>query len=91
MGLTINLSPDQEAALRAAAAEQSLTPQQLLQRLVEGLLPAQTGEPHEPDAQGPLADKIRALWADMPAEVRAEFPEGGSRRIDHHVYGLSER
>jgi hypothetical protein len=27
----------------------------------------------------------------MPAEVRAEYPEGGARQVDHHVYGLPKQ
>jgi Arc/MetJ-type ribon-helix-helix transcriptional regulator len=39
----------------------------------------------------PLSARIRNLWADMPADVRAEYPEGGAYQIDHHVYGLPKR
>jgi Arc/MetJ-type ribon-helix-helix transcriptional regulator len=39
----------------------------------------------------PRAARIRDLWADTPADVRAEYPGGGAFQIDHHVYGLPKR
>jgi hypothetical protein len=39
----------------------------------------------------PLSARIREIWADLPDEVRAEYPEGGAYQIDHHVYGLPKR
>jgi hypothetical protein len=39
----------------------------------------------------PLLSKIRDIWRDMPAEVRAKLPEDGAGQIDHYIYGLPKR
>lgn len=91
MTLTVDLSPSQESALEAAAEEQGLTPQQLLQRLLDRELAAANEAPADNDSAPSLAARIRSLWSDMPANVRAEFPEEGPHQIDRQVYGLPKR
>lgn len=83
MILTINLPDEQEAALKAKAQAQGVSAEQYAQQLLQQALSL--------EARKPLAVRIRELWADMPEEVRAEYPEGGARQIDHHVYGLPKR
>ncbi|HYI95199.1 MAG TPA: hypothetical protein VEX68_16780 [Bryobacteraceae bacterium] len=82
MTLMINLPDEQEAALKARAQAQGVSAEQCAQQLLKQALSSE----HKP-----LAARIRELWSDMPEEVRAEYPEGGARQIDHHVYGLPKR
>jgi plasmid stability protein len=83
MILTINLPDEQESALRAKAEAQGVSAEQCAQQLLKQALSS--------EGRKPLAARIREIWADMPDEVRAEYPEGGARQIDHHVYGLPKR
>lgn len=83
MTLTINLPDEQEAALNAKAQAEGVSAEQCAQQLLKQAL--------SPEGRKPLAARIRELWSDMPDEVRAEYPEGGARQIDHHVYGLPKR
>ncbi len=91
MSLSIELSPEQESALRSAADAQGLSAEQLVRRLVDEELSNTKRESGGSTGQAPLSAKIRQLWADMPADVRAELPEGGARQIDRQVYGLPKR
>jgi Arc/MetJ-type ribon-helix-helix transcriptional regulator len=47
--------------------------------------------PGQAQPRRPLSARIREIWADMPDDVRAEYPEGGAYQIDHHLYGLPKR
>ncbi len=91
MSLSIELSLEQESALRFAAEAKGLSAEELVRRLVDEALSNGDREDHDSPGQAPLSAKIRQLWADMPADVRAELPEGGARQIDHQVYGLPKR
>ena len=82
MTLVIDLPDEQEAALKARAQAQGVSAEQCAQQLLKQALSSE----HKT-----LSAKIRELWSDMPEEVRAEYPEGGARQIDHHVYGLPKR
>jgi plasmid stability protein len=83
MTLTINLPDEQEAVLQAKAQAQGVSAEECARQLLQQALSM--------EGKGPLAARIRKLWSDMPEEVRAEYPEGGARQIDHHTYGLPKR
>jgi hypothetical protein len=91
MTLTLTVSPETEAALNAVAQAQGVSAEQWLQHLVDERL--QSAEPtvSTSETRQPLSARIREIWADLPDEARAEYPEGGAYQIDHHVYGLPKR
>jgi hypothetical protein len=91
MTLTIDLSPEKEAAVHAAAQAEAMTAEQWLQRTLENGLQRALQQNQPDDSNQPLSSKLRALWSDMPEDVRQQYPEGGARQVDHHVYGLPKR
>ena len=91
MTLKIHLPPEKAAALNAEAQALGLSVEQWVQRLVDERLQSAASESDRQQVRRPLSARIRELWADMPDDVRAAFPEGGARQIDHHVYGLPKR
>ena len=101
MMLTIELPDTLDSALQAQARAKGVSAAGFARQILEQALtrPAEEetalGEPfateYGPHPRRPLSARIRDLWVDMPDEVRAEYPEGGGRQIDHHVYGLPKR
>ena len=84
MTLTIEI-PDEEArALTAKASEQGVSAQQYAQQILKRELELQT-------LKLPLSARIRELWSDMPADVRAKLPEDGASQIDHYIHGHPRR
>jgi hypothetical protein len=88
MMLTIELSPEKEAALKAQAHARGLTVEQWLLQLAEqsgaSLLPP---ESQDVDAR-PVWEIIVDNMKKVPAEDAAAFPRDGASQIDHYVYGL---
>jgi len=97
MTFTINLPDNLDAALKAQARATGVSEAGFIQKVLEQVLtPSLTpiGEPPTISDQKqplPLSARIREIWADLPAEARAEYPEGGVYQIDHHVYGSPKR
>ena len=83
MTLTIEL-PDEEAqALAAKASAKGISAQQYAREVLRRDL--------EPPEKGPISARIRELWSDMLADVRAKLTADGSSQVDHYVYGLPKR
>jgi hypothetical protein len=91
MTLTLTLPPEKEAALNAVAQAHGVSTEQWLQHLVEKHLQGAEPPPASSQPRLPLSARIREIWAGLPDEARAEYPEGGAYQIDHHVYGLPKR
>jgi len=98
MTLTISLPDNLDAALKAQARETGVSEAGFIQRVLEQMLdPSLTPIEEQAPISGqkqparPLSARIREIWADLPDEVRAEYPAGGAYQIDHHVYGLPKR
>ena len=81
MSLTINLPEDQEAALIARARAEGLSAEECAEHLIARAL----------GNAKPLAERIRALWSEMPAEVQAKLPVDGASQHDHYIYGVPKR
>jgi hypothetical protein len=94
MTLTINLSEKLDAALKAEARAAGTSEAGFVEKVLEQVLdpnplPLKEQTPVSgPPQSRPLSARIREIWSDMPAEERAEYPQGGAFQIDHHVYGL---
>jgi len=90
MMLTIELSPEKEAALKAQAHARGLTVEQWLLQLAE-----QSGEPLPPASQDfdgrPVWEIIVDNMKNVPQEDIAALPRDGAGQIDHYVYGLPKR
>ena len=82
MVLNINLSEKHETALKAQAEARGVSEATFVEQVLEQFLESTAR------AQPSLAARIRRIWADMPEDERAEYPEGGAYQIDHHVYGM---
>jgi hypothetical protein len=97
MTLTIDLPDNLDAVLKAQAHANGISEASFARKVLEQFLdPALTPVPEEKTifAQSqprPLSARIREIWADMPDDVRAKYPEGGAYQIDHHLYGLPKR
>ena len=90
MTLTINISPEKEAAYQALAQAQGLSVEQWLTQLVNQAAPiAPLDTPNEDDR--PLSAMFGEIWADMPDEVRAKLPSVGADQHDHYIYGTPKR
>jgi hypothetical protein len=89
MTLTIEVSPEREAALKAQAQTRGLTVGQWLLQLAEQSGPS----PVEQKATDP-----RPVWEiildnmkNVPHEDLAVLPKDGASQIDHYVYGQPKR
>jgi len=84
MTLTIDLPEDEITLLNAKASAAGLSAEQCARQLLRQALAS-------PRAQKPLSARIREMWADMPAEVRAKLPADGANQHDHYIYGVPKR
>lgn len=86
MTLILELADNKEITLKARALSQGVSAEEYATRVLDRELE----QPEIPNtaSQRPLSARIRDIWKDMPADERAEYPEGGAYQIDHHVYGL---
>jgi hypothetical protein len=83
MTLKIELPDEDVTALEAKANAQGVSAEHYAQQVLRRDLEQQTSKP--------ISARIRQLWRDMPAEVRAKLPADGASQIDHYVYGLPKR
>ncbi len=83
MTITIELPDEDVTALAAKAQAHGVSTEQYAQLVLKRALEEQTGHG--------ISAKIRELWRDMPAEVRAKLPADGASQVDHYVYGLPKR
>jgi hypothetical protein len=82
--MTIELSDEQAAALKAKAAAEGLTLEAWLKQLACA----------EPPAEQPLktaADIVLNCMRDVPAEIMATMPTDGASQHDHYIYGWPKR
>ncbi|MFN0105704.1 MAG: hypothetical protein ACKV2U_26910 [Bryobacteraceae bacterium] len=91
MTVTIELSPEREAALGVQAEMRGLTIQQWLLQLAEQSAPL-------PSSEQPAGKDDRPIWEifvdcmkDVPREAFAALPRDGASQIDHYVYGHPKR
>ena len=89
MDLTIRIPDDTAARLQAQAQARGLTVDRWLLELVVQSTPGVESAPAKPAK--PLASRLRDVWADMPAEVRAKLPVDGASQHDHYIYGVPKR
>jgi hypothetical protein len=83
MTVTIELSDEQAAALRAKAASAGLSLEEWIRGLAEKA-PALTPGCH-------IADAILENMRDVPPEIMARMPEDGASQHDHYIYGWPKK
>lgn len=88
MTLTIEISPEKEAALKAQAQALGLTVEQWLLQLAERFVPPV--EQETADAR-PIWEIILDNMKNVPPEDLAALPKDGASQIDHYVYGQPKR
>ena len=81
MTLTIDLPEEEITRLQAKASAEGLSTEQCARQLLTDALAS-------PQTRQPLSARIRAIWADMPDEVRAKLPADGASQHDHSIYGV---
>ena len=89
MTLTIEISPEKEAALKAQAQARGLTVGQWLLRLAEQSAPSPV-EQKTVDLR-PVWEIILDNMKNVPHEDLAALPKDGASQIDHYVYGQPKR
>jgi hypothetical protein len=90
MTLTLELSGNKEAALKAKARTQGVSADQFLQWIVDREL-ERPESPADSPAKRRISERIAEIMADVPAEEFAKLPKDGARQVDHYVYGLPKR
>jgi hypothetical protein len=83
MTLTIELSDEQAAALRARATSAGLSLEEWIRGLAEEAPEAASGT-H-------IADLILENMQDVPPEIMARMPEDGASQHDHYIYGWRKK
>jgi Ribbon-helix-helix protein, copG family len=83
MTLSIQLSDEEAAALRAKAAAEGLTLEEWIRRLA--------GRGPEPSSHLHIADAILENMRDVPPEIMGSMPEDGASQHDHYIYGWPKK
>jgi hypothetical protein len=86
MTVTIELSPEREAALKAHARARGLTVEQWLTQLAE--------QHATPEAERPLqaaADIVLNRMRGIPPEALSGMPADGASQHDHYIYGTPKK
>jgi len=83
MTVTIELSAEQAAALRAKATAEGLSLEEWIQKLAEERTAAVRHQ-H-------IADVILENMQDVPPEIMARMPEDGASQHDHYIYGWPKK
>ena len=91
MTLTIDLSPENEAALRAQAEAAGLSAEDFARRALDEALRSANATNGDVEHDRPISDVISEIWADMPDDVEAKLPSDGASEHDHYIYGWPKR
>ena len=90
MTLRIDLSPDQEAWLREQAEAAGVSAEEFAREALGQAL-ADSESDRKPSGSRTMSERIRAIWADMPEEVREGLPADGAAEHDHYIYGWPKK
>jgi hypothetical protein len=90
MILILELLDDKEAALKAKAQSQGLSPEQYAEEVLSRDL-EEVAKPGETTPRPHISEVIRERMSKIPAEVWKDFPSDGASEHDHYIYGLPKR
>ena len=91
MTLTIELTPEREAALEVQAQMRGLTIQEWLLQLAEQSAPLLAAELPADKDDRPIWEIFVDCMKDVPREAFAALPKDGASQIDHYIYGHPKR
>jgi len=91
MTVTIELSPDREAALRAQARALGLSIEELLLRLADQAGTAAAMREGPKRDSRPIWEVITENMKLVPPEDLAALPRDGASQIDHYIYGSPKK
>ena len=92
MTVTLELSPEREAALKAKAQAHGLSIEQWFLRLADEYSPDLPPPlPIADQDQRPIWEVISENMENVPAEDLALLPKDGASQIDHYLYGHPKR
>ena len=92
MTVTLELSPEREAALKAQAQEHGLSVEQWLLHLADQYSPDRPRPVSTEDQdQRPIWEVIADSMKNVPPEDLALLPKDGASQIDHYLYGHPKR
>ena len=91
MTLTIDLSPENEAALRAQAEAAGLSAEDFARRALDEALKSGSDSIGAVENDRSISEVIGEIWADMPHDVKAKLPRDGASEHDHYIYGWPKR
>ena len=84
MALTIELTDEQTAALKAKAEAQGVPAEEYARQVLAQDLEAAPRPRH-------ISEVIAEIMKDVPPEDFAALPRDGASQVDHYVYGLPKR
>jgi hypothetical protein len=90
MTVTIQLSDEQLAALRAQAEEEGLSVAAWLQRLAEQYAQSRIGA-RPNTSERPVWELVSQGMRAVPEEVFERLPQDGASEHDHYLYGSPKR
>ena len=82
MSLTIELSAEEEAALRARASEQGVSAEAFVHRVLEREISGRRRH---------ISEVIRDNTKDVPRELLDQLPRDGASQHDHYLYGSPKK
>ena len=90
MTISIELSDEQSAVLKAKAQALGVSAQEYAQHVLEGDLESRQGG-GAPRTTRPISQVIADIMADAPAEELLKLPVDGASEHDHYIYGWPKR
>jgi plasmid stability protein len=84
MILRLELSREQMAVLQSKAESHGVSVEQCAGKILEQALSSDAST----DA---FEDRLAAIWADVPDQLRAKLPVNGASEHDHYIYGVPKR
>ena len=88
MTLTIELSPEKEAALIAQAQAAGMSAEEFARQALDAALPSARPDSEEAVEQAEtIGQMIRRIVGDPPPEELAKLPKDFASQVDHYLYG----
>jgi len=87
MILILELSDNKEAALKAKAQSQDMSPEQFVQRMIDRELAQEVSPVNLPKRR--ISQRIAEIMADVPAEAFASLPKDGARQLGRDEFKVS--
>ena len=90
MILTVEISLEREAALKARAQARGISAEQYARLVLEENLKEHDSDGSKPDVRH-ISEVIAEIIAGVPPEEFAKLPKDGASEHDHYLYGHPKR